>query len=265
MLDYLRTAGEGFTPPTSKAAQDELRAEADFYGLQGLVRMLRRLCVSSNHLMAVGKKGAALTGNRFAAAMLDVRDPNDFTVTFALGGSYRDARPMRTGPFIIGVAPLDTNIAQDWMSQHIYFPELPPPPQYITQYQFTAVSEAPLPAAVQEGLFFLCPCYEASYRGGGGRTIITRRHCYQFISGPRICKFQWHDWSGSAGFPQKVRMHFSRKAEGCTIEFRFSMEPGAPSWTFDLSEQGLSSAADFRPAIFFAERDLSATVEELVA
>lgn len=33
VLDYLRSAGTNFTPPTSKTAQDELRAEADFYGI----------------------------------------------------------------------------------------------------------------------------------------------------------------------------------------------------------------------------------------
>merc|ERR1719482_1404988 len=106
VLDYLRCNGEGFTPPTSKTAQDELRAEADFYGLPDLAMSLRRLCISSNHLMTIGKKGAVLSGNRFGAAMLDVRDPDNFAVTLQLSGWEVSGYPeAQESPFFVGIGP----------------------------------------------------------------------------------------------------------------------------------------------------------------
>jgi len=118
VLEYLRNAGEGFTPPATTAAQDELRAEADFYGLPGLVTLLGRVHVASQHLMTVGRNGSTLTGNNKSAAMLEVRDPSNFSVTFTLSQLRGDY------PIFIGIGPKGTDLKATWRksSMEINYP-----------------------------------------------------------------------------------------------------------------------------------------------
>merc|ERR1712008_200069 len=92
----------------------ELRGEADFYGLPALVTLLRRLHVASHHLMTLGKKGSVLSGNKLSAAMLDVKDPLNFAVTFSLGSTG----PVNasSSPILVGIGPMGTNLAEDWFT-----------------------------------------------------------------------------------------------------------------------------------------------------
>ena len=118
--------------PATFSAQDELRAEADFYGLPGLVARLRRLCVEKDNRMTIGKKDTEVSGNKHSAAMWDVQDPDSFSVTFGLTkfsvkhSSCPDWDQQVQCPFFVGVAPVDTIWPSEWTKKSILEPVMLP-------------------------------------------------------------------------------------------------------------------------------------------
>jgi len=280
VLDYLRCNGEGFTPPTSKTAQDELRAEADFYGLPDLAMSLRRLCISSNHLMTIGKKGAVLSGNRFGAAMLDVRDPDNFAITLQFSGWDVSHTEAQESPFFVGIGPAGTELSQLWLQAEcplVDIPSLPSdeypemahsyPPASVTRLQLeTRPSSVSHPPVVQEGVFFTSPCFgmRETIQLHGPRGQVLRYACYQF-SKQRTQLCRCSRWERGGRPPNKVRMHFVRGSEGTFIEFRFSLETSAKVWRVDLDAEGIDCNSDYRPMVFFARHGMSVTIEELMS
>eukprot|EP00927_Polykrikos_kofoidii_P004757 TRINITY_DN11879_c0_g1_i1.p1 TRINITY_DN11879_c0_g1~~TRINITY_DN11879_c0_g1_i1.p1 ORF type:complete len:418 (-),score=50.95 TRINITY_DN11879_c0_g1_i1:38-1249(-) len=220
VLDYLRSGGEGFTPPTSSSAQDELRAEADFYGLPGLVAMLRRLHVLACHLMSLGKKGSVLSGQERAAAMLDVQDPHHFSVTFAFGtlGASR--------PFFVGVAPLETHLPSEWVKRQV-----PDNLQNVQGYG----KEWECPPALDEGLFFFF------MRGGEHAGLVT-------ASGGKI-QFEKMDYYGGNGSLESVRMCF----HSCKITFYAEFKRRIVTWDTSIPDHRLPTDRAYRPVLFFRE------------
>lgn len=284
VLDYLRCNGEGFTPPMSKTAQDELRTEADYYGLVSLALSLRRLCVASNHLLTIGKKGALLSGNRFGAAMLDVRDPDNFAITLSVDMPDDGGAHASESPLFFGIAPAGTDVSQEWMNGQLPVVPIPPLPcqdgdAFWTHYnkESASVAQEPskgsYPPAITNGVFFahtnckLNVTHRDNVRFDPGvgwtRNSSTAATCYQFVQKDlKLCTCSVWTFRSQ---PRMIRMHFHRDSEGASLEFRFSKASDARVWRIDLNAEGIDSNCDYRPAIFFTRHGMSATVEELLS
>eukprot|EP00927_Polykrikos_kofoidii_P004758 TRINITY_DN11879_c0_g2_i1.p1 TRINITY_DN11879_c0_g2~~TRINITY_DN11879_c0_g2_i1.p1 ORF type:complete len:417 (-),score=49.94 TRINITY_DN11879_c0_g2_i1:68-1276(-) len=230
VLDYLRSGGEGFTPPTSRSAQDELRVEADFYGLPGLVTVLRRLHGLAHHLMSVGKEGSVLSGQKRAAAMLDVQDPRTYSVTFGFG-KFDDSRP-----FFVGVAPVETHLPSEWVMRRaaddVYDKEWECPP------------------ALDEGLFFFF------MRGGEHAGLVT-------ASGGNI-QLKMPNYTGWVSCESvRVCFHFYKITFHAAFKSREKDKyPKILKWDTSIADHNLPTDRAYLPVLFFRESG-TCTINEL--
>ncbi len=256
VLDYLRCNGEGFVPPTTKRAQDELRGEAEFYGLEGLARALRRFSVSASHLMTfeTHKNGTFLRGNRFAACVFDVVDTNNFEVTFDFSASADLSSRCGSGAYFVGVAPaLRVDIEGEWP---MAIPEGPPRgasrPRHVRDLDRPSHNKTPVryPPAVSQGVFLSS---FALYLGP------HRCQCVQFCKADmRACEASF--WSPPGDDPREVRVHFRRTADGCTATF-YTEEGGERN--IDLGSEGLDTEVEYNPMVFFNTDGMVAAIDGL--
>jgi len=267
ILDYLRCGGEGFSPPTSNAARDELRVEADFYGLQQLVAELRRLCVSSDHMMTLGKKNAMLTGSLNAAAMLDIHDPDNFCVTFTLD---KEKSWTQSPPFFLSLVPARTNLSEPWIS----LSQASPPKEACflehANYAEFADSKWPrrleTPPALFNGMFFMWSHLEWKELGRQHKAPFYRA---VVAKGKAIQTCTWCRGPATLHSPDAIRILFQRSASSSSVEFVVSwpktdgVSAGSETLRIDMSAQGLDMNVDYRPAIFYAEA-MSTTIRELM-
>eukprot|EP00746_Dinoflagellata_sp_MGD_P028704 gnl/MRDRNA2_/MRDRNA2_167847_c0_seq1.p1 gnl/MRDRNA2_/MRDRNA2_167847_c0~~gnl/MRDRNA2_/MRDRNA2_167847_c0_seq1.p1 ORF type:complete len:442 (+),score=50.87 gnl/MRDRNA2_/MRDRNA2_167847_c0_seq1:120-1328(+) len=235
VLDYLRSMGEGFTPPNSCSAQDELSAEADFYGLPGLVALLRRLRVASHHLMTLGKKGTVLTGNKFSGAILDVPDTTNFSVTVGLS---KYSTTGFSAPFWIGVAPLHTDLSEPWLTE----------------------GRVMYPPAAKHGLFLTLE----------SRVAITATAATGSFQQTKHSDVPHYGYSDTI---ESVQVCFHRNEEYCIVSFRLVIKygvcyngrsTGAFQCEIRLADLGLPFEGDYRPITFLAD-SATLTIQNMTA
>eukprot|EP00929_Paragymnodinium_shiwhaense_P122609 TRINITY_DN9549_c1_g2_i1.p1 TRINITY_DN9549_c1_g2~~TRINITY_DN9549_c1_g2_i1.p1 ORF type:complete len:363 (-),score=38.32 TRINITY_DN9549_c1_g2_i1:166-1254(-) len=278
VLEYLRNGRSTPLQFESTLHMDELRLEAEFYGLTHLAAQCRRFKLHDKWLMTELQSSSgnvcALHGRRRAAAMFDIVDPDDFEVT--VSGRNRNQssgddwsslfHSLNVPGVLIGVVPLEADLSEEWQACANPLPVSAPGPfhagfvswhrrdemlpwvQQPPQNPEAASERWPrhvlLPPAFKEGVaVLLTTCLfrdpTESYQADAFLMQVTPKHSTTISR-----------WWGRP--PSRVSMRFKRSPKTCTLEVAVCDEDGQVEVVKgDLHADGLDCTKPYRPVVFF--------------
>eukprot|EP00929_Paragymnodinium_shiwhaense_P090276 TRINITY_DN50433_c0_g1_i1.p1 TRINITY_DN50433_c0_g1~~TRINITY_DN50433_c0_g1_i1.p1 ORF type:complete len:373 (+),score=23.39 TRINITY_DN50433_c0_g1_i1:84-1202(+) len=287
ILEYLRNGKETPLRVETDDDLDELRLEAEYYGLTHLARSCRRFKLLDQHFISqVSSKSGSFTvvrGMHGAAAMFDVQDPDHFEVTFAGRGGdqksnndFSDLFQYLNGPAVmLGLVPKDVDLSAEWEPHANPLPVVNPGP-FDTDVRWHCgwappgqgrfpidpsdasrywPQEVRLPPSLRHGIacvitvsLFQEPMSKAS------TNCTTDGYLSRFIvggsleTGANLAKW----W---AQLPESVAMRFSRSREQCRLDVIISDDDDTyHDYELDLVSLGLDPKLPYRPVIFFGVR-----------